>query len=153
MSYYRIHSAGESLETLLDPRRPDGWVADDESLETQPLGISCCATLAALAAYQRGYLMNVEADDVLVELTGELSDDDDRDEHARRLIVNGYRVVCSGAAWNAVLAAAEQLDDIESELDEAGDDGALYDSTDEVWGDYLGAYDSEQTRQLVQMAA
>lgn len=152
-SYYRIHSGSESLETLLDARRPDGWVADDESLETQPLGISCCSTLAELAAYQRGYLMNVTAGDVLVELTGELSPDDDRDEHACRLIVESYRVICSGAAWNAVLKAAEQLEDIETELDDAGDDGALYDSAAEVWADYLGAHDNETTRELVAQAA
>lgn len=151
--YYRIHSGTESLDTLLDPRRPDGWVADDESPETQPLGISCCSSLADLAAYQREYLMNVTAGDVLVELTGTLSPDDDRDEHAVRLIVESYRVVCSGAAWNAVVAASEQLDDIEVELDDAGNEDASYESADDVWADRLGAHDGEAARQLVYEAA
>src|SRR5690606_8291864 len=35
MTFYRIHRADESPETVLDPTRPDGWVASDEGYETQ----------------------------------------------------------------------------------------------------------------------
>lgn len=152
-SYYRIHSSTEPLETLLDPRRADGWVADDESADSQPLGISCCSSLTGLRDYQTTYLMAVQDDDVLVELTGELSDDDDRDEHASRLIVESYRVVCTGAAWNVVLNAARRFGELVADLDEAGDDGALHDSADDVWTDYLGVHDSEQARELVRSVA
>lgn len=93
---YRIHSALESLESLLDPRRPDGWVAGDEDYETQPLGVSCCASIAELMAYIREYSMTAEPGSLLVELTGTWSPERDRDDHAARMLVTSYRVIGHG---------------------------------------------------------
>ena len=91
---YRIHLATESLETLLDPSRPDGWVASDESYDSQPEGVSCCPTLAALAHYVRHYGMS-DLPSVLVELTGrEIGGD--RDQLATRMLVDSYRVIGHG---------------------------------------------------------
>lgn len=92
---YRIHCKSESLETLLDPTREDGWVASDEDYETQPRGISCCATIGDLMRYARLYSMS-DVPAYLVELTGEWSSDDDRDEYADRMIVSSYRVIGHG---------------------------------------------------------
>jgi len=92
---YRIHDASEPLETLLDSSRADGWVASDEDYESQPRGISCCRTIGDLMRYARMYSMSA-IPSLLVELTGEYSDDDDRDEYAGRMIVTGYRVIGHG---------------------------------------------------------
>lgn len=92
---YRIHDAREPLETLLDPTRPDGWVASDESYEAQPLGISCCQTLGDLARYARHYSMASGYESLLVELEGEIVGGD-RDEYATRMIVRSYRVIGHG---------------------------------------------------------
>lgn len=93
---YRIHAPGEPLETLLDPRRPDGWVASDESYEAQPLGVSCCASIADLMAYARHYSMSALPGSLLVELRGKWSPESDRDEYAQRIIVESYRVLGRG---------------------------------------------------------
>lgn len=93
---YRIHNADESLETLLDPTRPDGWMASDESLKSQPHGISCCASIDDLMAYARMYSMSALPGARLVELTGEWSYDQDRDQGARRMVVRSYRVIGHG---------------------------------------------------------
>lgn len=92
---YRIHSADEPLETLLNPRRPDGWVASDEDYDSQPLGVSCCRTIGDLMRYARKYSMR-DGPSLLVELTGEWSGESDRDEHADRMIVTSYRVIGHG---------------------------------------------------------
>lgn len=98
-SYYRIHRASESLSTLLDASRPDGWTCDDEAAATQPLGISCCASQDALRSYIRHYGMSVRAGDVLVRMTGALSGEPDRDQYAERAIVSGYEVVADAIGW------------------------------------------------------
>lgn len=92
---YRIHDAAEPLETLLDPTRPDGWVASDESADTQPLGISCCTSLGDLARYAVYYSMASSRPSLLVELHGEISGDD-RDRYAARMVVRSYRVIGHG---------------------------------------------------------
>lgn len=107
---YRIHVIGEPLETLLDPRREDGWVASDEEYDSQPEGISCCATIGDLMRYARYYSMSA-IPSVLVELTGE-DIGGDRDEHATRMIVSSYRVIGHG---DRLVRAAQELD-----LDEWG---------------------------------
>lgn len=93
---YRIHCADEPLESLLDPRRPDGWVASDESYETQPLGVSCCSSILDLMRYARAYNMSALPGSMLVELEGEWSHESDRDQHAERMIVRSYRVIGHG---------------------------------------------------------
>ena len=101
LAYYRIHSASESLDTMLDASRKDGWVADDEAPETQPVGISCCTSLEALRSYVRNYSMSVRPGDRLVRVVGSLSYDRDRDLSAERVIVESYEVVADAAAWLA----------------------------------------------------
>lgn len=98
-SFFRIHSASEPLDTLLDPSRKDGWVADDEAPETQPIGISCCVDLEKLRRYVRHYSMSVRPGDQVVRLVGTLSDDRDRDENAERVIVESYEVLGDAQAW------------------------------------------------------
>ena len=97
MSYYRVHSATESLETILDVNRPDGWVASDEDGESQPTGVSCCESLAELIAYCREYGMSIRPTDRIVRVEGSICDDD-RDSHAVRVAATSYRVVGSGKA-------------------------------------------------------
>jgi hypothetical protein len=101
LAYYRIHRASESLDTLLDSSRKDGWCADDESAETQPVGISCCADLDALRSYVREYSMSVRPGDLLVRVVGSLSYDSDRDHGAERVMVEGYEVLADAHAWLA----------------------------------------------------
>ena len=64
---YRIQRGAESLEPLLDPRRPDGWTCDEERVETQPLGVSACSSEDDLRAYIREYSLAVREGDRLVE--------------------------------------------------------------------------------------
>jgi hypothetical protein len=132
--YYRIHPAGEALDTVLDPRRPDGWVASDEAYETQPIGVSACPSLADLASYARHYSLRPQPGDVVLALRGSLSPDRDRDARAVRVIADGYEVL--GDARAMLAAAAVDLDDLRYDLDHAGDDAADYASADEVWEQY-----------------
>jgi len=99
MNFYRIHAAGESLETLLNASRKDGWVADDESAESQPRGISCCETEDDMRTYIRMYSMCINKGDTLVRLSGSLSQDADRDQHAVRAIVSSYEVMGDAGKW------------------------------------------------------
>ncbi len=131
---YRIHSADEPLDRLLDPARPDGWTADDESPETQPRGVSCCLSLRDLARYIRGYSLAPQPGDLLVELGGDLGDDD-RDQYAARLVVDDYEVLGQAEALLAAMRAAEQYD-------------PRYDSDDDL-ADLLGEHDSPTVRRWV----
>lgn len=97
--FFRIHSAGESLDTLLDPKRPDGWVASDEDLESQPHGVSCCETLEDLRRYVSYYSMSVGAGDRLVRLLGHGSYEHDRDRYAARAIVESVEVLGDAKEW------------------------------------------------------
>lgn len=103
---YRIHDINEPLKNLLDSRRPDGWVASDESYESQPLGVSCCASIRDLMMYARHYSMS-DIPSLLVELEGDLSPEQDRDEYACRLIVRSYRVIGHG---DRLVRAAQRPD-------------------------------------------
>jgi hypothetical protein len=103
---YRIHRHDESPATVLDARRPDGWVASDEVHETQPRGVSCCATLGDLARYVEVYSMGVQAGDVVLGLRGACAGDRDRDEHAIRLAVQSYAVLWQAADFVAVAVPA-----------------------------------------------
>lgn len=85
-TYYRVQSSKDPVANLLDVERADGWVADDESAETQPVGISCCDSLAHLADYIRTYSMRILSGDVVVELEGTYCADD-RDQYATRVRV------------------------------------------------------------------
>jgi hypothetical protein len=133
MTGYRIHSADEDLEALLDPRRPDGWIADDESAETQPYGVSCCLSLRDLARYVRHYSLAPQPGDLLVRLDGDLGDDD-RDQHAARLVVDRYEVIGTASEFLAAMQAAAA-------------DPRYYDDDD--LGDLLGEYDSSTARRWV----
>lgn len=97
--FFRIHSATESLDTLLDPKRPDGWVASDEDLESQPHGVSCCETLEDLRRYVSYYSMGVRTGDRLVRLLGAPSYDQDRDRYAARAVVESVEVIGDAKAW------------------------------------------------------
>lgn len=87
-TFYRIHSAAEPVETVLNPARPDGWVASDEDLATQPHGVACCDSVESLRRYIRLYSLTAQPGDVVLEMSGRYSHDDDRDQHAVRAIVS-----------------------------------------------------------------
>jgi hypothetical protein len=96
---YRIHCADEALDTVLDARRPDGWVASDEDGASQPLGVSACMSLEHLRRYCSTYGLWPQPGDVVLALEGRLSDEEDRDQWAVRAIVSGYRVLGDARAW------------------------------------------------------
>lgn len=135
---YRIHCGSEALDSVIDARRPDGWAASDEGEESQPLGVSCCSTLGALARYARLYSMAVQNGDVVLELTGAMGDCD-RDENAIRLVVESYRAVATGADFRAAHAAWRRcLDVLRGEPED-----------EEDWGTVLAGDDRPAVRALV----
>jgi hypothetical protein len=69
-THYRIQSAAEPVTALLDPSRTDGWVASDESAETEPDGVSCCDSIADLAAWVRYYAPRIDVTDRIVRVHG-----------------------------------------------------------------------------------
>lgn len=99
MIFYRIHPGEEDPNTVLDPERPDGWVASDEDYETQPLGTSATENLDDLASYVSLYSLNVLPGDVILKLNGQLSPEPDRDQFAVRVIVESYEVLGSASDW------------------------------------------------------
>lgn len=111
---WRIHCADEPLATLMNPARADRWTASDEDVDTQPYGISACATLADLDTYSREYSMSIRDDDLLVALRGRFGDDD-RDNFAIRLVVSGYERLATGADFRAAQKLAAQYDTSDSE--------------------------------------
>jgi hypothetical protein len=143
---YRIHSAGEALETVLDPRRPDGWVGGEVeeagAAYVQPHGVSACSTLEDLRRYVREYSMAVRPDDVLVELEGSYGGDD-RDRYACRIVVSSYRVVCSAHDW--LRAAQVDLDELANDLETATDEGT---DSEAEWAYYTGG--NETVRALIE---
>jgi len=94
---YRVHPRGESPNTVLKHNRPDGWKADDESYLTQPHGISATTTISDLLSYIRRYGMAIRRGDLLLEMEGVLSGEDDRDPEAIRFLPR--KVVVIGEAW------------------------------------------------------
>ena len=94
-SYYRIHSATESLETILDASRPDGWTMSDEAIVS---GLAVCSGLDALYRYIRDYGMMVSTGDVLVEVEGCYAGPD-HDPGACRITATGYTVLGDARTW------------------------------------------------------
>lgn len=123
---YRVHAADESLETLLDPARPDGWVASDETYEAQPHGISACETIHKLGMYLIGFSMNVRPDDRIVRLGGNRGDQA-RDEKEIRIVVDEYEVIGTG---RELLDAMDVVKEYRScrEWDEAVEEAEVEDS-------------------------
>lgn len=98
---YRIHRGVESLDSLLDPRRPDGWTCDEERVETQPLGVSACSSEDDLRAYVREYSLSIREGDRLVRLRGRLSYDSDADRYAVRVMVERAEDAGCALRWLA----------------------------------------------------
>lgn len=121
--YYRVHPAAEPLDTILDHARPDGWVASDEVIETQPHGVSACGSLDDLEAYCRMYSLCPQPGDRVVEIIGRSSYDRDRDQYAVRVIAREVRRIGDAQAF---LAAWEvDLDVLADEIEEDGEVVAL----------------------------
>lgn len=99
-SGYRIHSAKEPLDTVMNPRRPDGWTCDDESPDSQPYGVSACSTLKQLATYISTYSLAVRPGDRLLALEG-TEGDDDADGGAIRIVVDSYEILPLSALLEA----------------------------------------------------
>lgn len=64
---YRVHPAGEPIETCLLSDRPDGWVVEGDR---QLPGVACCRTLVDLANYVKIYGMDVAPGDLVVRVEG-----------------------------------------------------------------------------------
>jgi len=116
---YRVHSREEPPDTVLDPLRVDGWVADDEDIEDQPFGVSASSDLEDLGRYVSGYSMQVNPGDRLLALYGDLSSEDDRDEHAIRVVVHDWHDMGDAATWAKVYyydpADVEEMQDEDGE--------------------------------------
>ena len=120
--FYRVHAKGENPKTVLDKNRKDGWVADDETPETQPLGISAADTLDDLSSYVHHYSMSIRPGDRLLGLDGKYSPDDDRDRYAVRAIVSSYKDLGPAEDWWAVYRRdIEDIEDLAGEIDEDPD--------------------------------
>lgn len=91
---YRVHPAGEPIETCLDARRADGWVAEGDR---QLPGVACCASISALARYVRQYGMDVRPGDVVVEVSGHMAATGGMDGLAE-LRIEGHSVSLVGPA-------------------------------------------------------
>jgi hypothetical protein len=127
---YRIHSADEAAKTVLDAERPDGWVASDEAYETQPHGVSACLTLRELATYVSLYSLAIQPGDRVLALRGTYGDDD-RDQHAVRVIVESYEDLGDAQAWHAAYTA--DLDELAEEIENGEDLGAYYTPETLAW--------------------
>lgn len=114
-TYYRIHSADEAPETVLDPTRPDGWVASDEDYETQPRGVSACASVGDLIRYCRTYGLAPQPGDVVLRLEGRTCDID-RDQWAVRVEVERVSVVCPAERLTRLVASGVDPDRVDSLL-------------------------------------
>lgn len=90
-----MHATDEPLSTLLNPTRPDGWVASDETYETQPNGISACDSISALVSYSAMFLMNIQPDDRIVQLKGSWGDEA-ATPYESRIVVAEYEVIGTG---------------------------------------------------------
>lgn len=105
-TFYRIHSASESIDTVLDVTRPDGWVASDEGYETQPRGVSACASIGDLIRYCRTYGLTPQPGDVVLRLEGRECDRD-RDQWAVRVEVESASVMGSAARLARLVEARD----------------------------------------------
>lgn len=114
---YRIHRADEDVDTVLDTDRPDGWVASDESYETQPRGVSACSSLALLAKYVRHYGMQINEGDQLLEMSGTIAFED-RDEYACRMVVDEVDSMGSALDWHRAILL--DLEEIRETIDDEG---------------------------------
>lgn len=91
MRAVRIHSVSEPLENLLNPARPDGWVAEGDTAGQR--GVSCCADIDDLINYANAWSMNIQASDLLVEVVGLPVLGARVDNGEVRIVVESYRVV------------------------------------------------------------
>ena len=132
----RIHCRTEDPATVLDPTRPDGWVASDEDYDTQPHGVSCCASLRDLLAYANRYSMGCDDGDLLLVMSGSPSHDDDRDEYAMRLVVDSYEVACR-VTWEGFRALYTLYRDDEDALETLMRDPSTWDDDDREEVEYL----------------
>ena len=116
----RIHSFSDELSTLLDPRRPDGWVASDETYETQPYGVSACDNVRDLMGYIDEYSLCANDGDVLVGLVGDSHPA--RDLYETRTDVASYTVLLTIVAdtWVELVGHYDRDDLMEALVD--GDD-------------------------------
>ena len=128
---YRVHAYGESLDSVLDHGRVDGWVASDESEDTRPSGVSACGSLSDLARYITLYSMNVEPGDTVLRLVGLVGPDHDRDQGAMRVLASSYEVVCTGAELLEAMELASLLEDVYAEMSEGS---TWEDACEEVLG-------------------
>lgn len=121
--FFRIQAHGDPADDLLDPERPDGWVADDESYEEQPLGVSACDSLEELAVYAMTYNMSIRPGDRVLGLYGRLSGERDRDPGVRRVVVEDYVDIGDAVTWLTVYQEDDE-DALEDLAEEAGEVGA-----------------------------
>lgn len=109
-TYYRIHSADESLDTILDVSRKDGWTMADEA---ELSGLAVCTTLEGLRYYAREYGMSIGKGDRLVRVEGRHIGPD-HDAHAVRIVATSYEVLGDARDWyrnEGAFAESEETDE------------------------------------------
>lgn len=104
-SYYRVHAANESLDTILDPARLDGWTMSDES---EVGGLAVCTSIEALSQYVSTYGMSVVAGDRVVRVEGSYAGPD-HDAHACRCNAVSYEVLGDARDWLDACAELEEI--------------------------------------------
>lgn len=112
-----MHAATESLETILDANRPDGWTMSDEA---PVAGLAVCTSLESLLGYIRDYGMSVGAGDVVVRVEGTYAGPD-HDAAAARCNATSYEVLGDAREWlDAIAELTEACTDWDVDADEEG---------------------------------
>jgi hypothetical protein len=92
MTYYRIQPADRDTADLLDEATWQSCNWSDPWAEPR-YGVSVCGSLDDLVDYFRAASGYVDDTMVVVELLGDLSDEDDEDAHVGALLVCPSRIV------------------------------------------------------------
>lgn len=110
MSYYRVQQAAHPIEWLLDPEYQFSTSYVDDSVRT---GVSVCESIEELAAYLAQVGIPFDDDCLLVELDGDLADDEDEDAHLGARLIIPTRIVSTELAGERlcpmILAAYDDL--------------------------------------------
>lgn len=120
---YRIHPAGESIETCKQVDRPIGWAMGGEE---EGSGVACCSSLGALATYMLQYSMDVRDEDTLVEMDGyQTREGDDGPDHF--MVATEVRAIGTGAEFVAAAELATYLYDESLTLSDLDDEEIVED--------------------------
>lgn len=86
-SYYRIQSADRTATDLLDNANWTSYNYGTSGDEDARYGVSTCGSLEELAGYLAQSGVEFTTDSVIVELEGDLADDDDHDADKGAILI------------------------------------------------------------------